>query len=112
MPNRRANQPDDHAGSHSCGHQKGSRADPGELLVMSLLLVGSMAIDAVETPFGKRDDALGGSATFFSTAASLLTDVRLVAVIGDDFPPEHIEMLKKRDIDLSGVERVKGGKTF
>lgn len=79
---------------------------------MSVLVVGSLAIDSVETPFGKRDDALGGSATFFSTAASLLTDVRLVAVIGDDFPEKHIDMLKKRDIDFAGLERVAGGKTF
>jgi sugar/nucleoside kinase (ribokinase family) len=79
---------------------------------MSVLVVGSMAIDSVETPFGKRDDALGGSATFFSIAASLLTDVRLVAVIGEDFPEKHVELLKTRRIDLAGLERVKGGKTF
>jgi sugar/nucleoside kinase (ribokinase family) len=79
---------------------------------MSVLVVGSMAIDSVETPFGKRDDALGGSATFFSIAASLLDDVRLVAVIGDDFPEKHVELLKSRRIDLSGLERVAGGKTF
>lgn len=79
---------------------------------MTVLVVGSMAIDSVETPFGKRDDALGGSATYFSTAASLLTDVRLVAVIGDDFPEKHVELLRSRDIDLAGLERVKGGKTF
>jgi sugar/nucleoside kinase (ribokinase family) len=78
---------------------------------MTVLVVGSMAFDSVETPFGKREDALGGSATFFSTAASLLTDVRLVAVVGQDFPEKHIEMLKKRDIDLSGLERT-SGKTF
>lgn len=79
---------------------------------MSVLVVGSMAIDSVETPFGKRDDALGGSATFFSVASSLLTDVRLVAVIGEDFPEKHVELLKKRSIDLAGLERVAGGKTF
>jgi sugar/nucleoside kinase (ribokinase family) len=79
---------------------------------MSVLVVGSMAIDSVETPFGKRDDALGGSATFFSIAASLLADVRLVAVIGDDFPEKHVELLKSRRIDLAGLERVAGGKTF
>src|SRR5258708_3686010 len=79
---------------------------------MSVLVVGSMAIDSVETPFGKRDDALGGSATFFSIAASLLTDVRLVAVIGDDFPEKHVELIKSRRIDLAGLERVPGGKTF
>lgn len=79
---------------------------------MTVLVVGSMALDSVETPFGRRDDALGGSATFFSTAASLLTSVRLVAVIGDDFPEKHVDTLKKRTIDLSGLERVTGGKTF
>lgn len=79
---------------------------------MTVLVVGSMAIDSVETPFGTRDDALGGSATYFSTAASLLTDVRLVAVIGEDFPEKHVEALRQRDIDLSGLERVAGGKTF
>ncbi|MCK6545505.1 PfkB family carbohydrate kinase [Myxococcota bacterium] len=79
---------------------------------MTVLVVGSMAIDSVETPFGKREDALGGSATYFSTAASLLTDVRLVAVIGEDFPEKHVEVLRGRDIDLSGLERVAGGKTF
>jgi sugar/nucleoside kinase (ribokinase family) len=70
-----------------------------------------MAIDSVETPFGKRDDALGGSATFFSISASLLTDVRLVAVIGEDFPEKHVELMKSRRIDLAGLERAKG-KTF
>jgi sugar/nucleoside kinase (ribokinase family) len=79
---------------------------------MSVLVVGSVALDSLETPFGKREDALGGSATFFSTAASLLAPVRLVAVIGDDFPERHVEMLKSREIDLSGLSRVKGGKTF
>jgi len=79
---------------------------------MSVLVVGSVALDSLETPFGKRDDALGGSATYFSTAASLLTNVRLVAVIGDDFPEEHVDMLKKRNVDLGGLTRVKGGKTF
>jgi sugar/nucleoside kinase (ribokinase family) len=79
---------------------------------MSVLVVGSMALDSVETPFGKREDALGGSATFFSAAASLLTSVRLVAVVGEDFPQKHIDLLKQRDVDLSGLERVAGGKTF
>lgn len=79
---------------------------------MSVLVVGSMALDGVETPFGRREDALGGSATFFSIAAGLLTDVRLVAVIGDDFPEKHVDLLKSRKIDLAGLERIKGGKTF
>ena len=60
---------------------------------MSLLVVGSVALDSVETPAGKVEDALGGSATYFSTAASLFTGVRVVAVVGDDFPGEHVEKL-------------------
>ncbi|MBK8014001.1 MAG: bifunctional hydroxymethylpyrimidine kinase/phosphomethylpyrimidine kinase [Deltaproteobacteria bacterium] len=79
---------------------------------MSVLVVGSMAIDSVQTPFGSRPEALGGSATFFSMSASNLTSVRLVAVIGDDFPAEHVDMLTKRKIDLAGLQRVPGGKTF
>jgi sugar/nucleoside kinase (ribokinase family) len=79
---------------------------------MSVLVVGSVALDSLETPFGKRDDALGGAATYFSTAASLLTPVRLVGVIGEDFPEEHVEMLRTRRIDLGGLVRVPGGKTF
>lgn len=79
---------------------------------MSVLVVGSVALDSLETPFGKRDDALGGSATYFSTAASLLTSVRLVAVIGEDFPENHVEMLRQKKVDLAGLTRVKGGKTF
>lgn len=79
---------------------------------MSVLVVGSMAIDSVATPFGSRPEALGGSATFFSMSASNLTSVRLVAVIGDDFPSEHVDMLAQRNIDLAGLERVSGGKTF
>jgi sugar/nucleoside kinase (ribokinase family) len=78
---------------------------------MSLLVVGSVALDSVETPFGKRDDALGGSATFFSTAASLFAPVQLVAVVGEDFPAEHLEFLRARNIDLQGLTRAKG-KTF
>ncbi len=57
---------------------------------MSLLVVGTVALDSVKTPFGNVDNALGGSATYFSTSASYFTDVRLVAVIGEDFPKEHI----------------------
>jgi sugar/nucleoside kinase (ribokinase family) len=75
---------------------------------MPVLVVGSVAIDSVETPFGKREAALGGSATFFSMSASLLTDVRLVAVVGEDFPEQHVELFKTRRIDLAGLERVKG----
>ena len=78
---------------------------------MSLLVIGSMAFDSVETPFGKADDVLGGSGTFFSVAASYFTDVRLVAVVGSDFPAEHLQMLRERNIDLAGV-KIADGATF
>jgi len=78
---------------------------------MSLLVVGSVAFDSVETPFGKVEDALGGSATFFSTSASYFTDIRLVAVVGEDFSERHINFLKTKNIDIKGLERAKG-KTF
>ena len=78
---------------------------------MSVLVVGSVAFDSVETPFGVRENILGGSATYFSTSASFFTDVNLVAVIGDDFSQEHIDFLKSRNIDLRGLKR-EAGKTF
>lgn len=79
---------------------------------MSLLVVGSVAFDSLETPFGKRENALGGSATYFSICSSLLTDVRLVAVIGDDFAEAHVDLLRERNVDVDGLVRVEGGKTF
>lgn len=78
---------------------------------MSLLVVGSVAFDSVKTPFGVADDVLGGSATYFSTAASYFTDVKLVAVVGDDFPDKHVNFLKSRNIDVSGLQR-SAGSTF
>lgn len=78
---------------------------------MSLLVVGTVALDSVKTPFGNVDNALGGSATYFSTSASYFTDVRLVAVIGEDFPKEHINFLKSRSVDVRGLE-VQKGRTF
>ena len=75
---------------------------------MSLLVVGSIAFDSVKTPFGAADDVLGGSATYFSTAASYFTSVNLVAVVGDDFPDKHVNFLKSRKIDVSGLQRSKG----
>lgn len=78
---------------------------------MSLLVVGTVALDSVKTPFGNVDNALGGSATYFSTSASYFTDVRLVAVIGEDFPKEHINFLKSKNIDVRGLE-VQKGETF
>lgn len=79
---------------------------------MSILVVGSVAFDAVKTPFGKRDRILGGSATYFSVAASFFTDVRVVAVVGDDFSPEDEDVFRKREIDISDLERVEGEKSF
>ncbi len=75
---------------------------------MSLLVVGSMAFDSVKTPFGERENAIGGSATYFSVSASYFTDVRLVAVVGSDFPESELEFLAGRKIDLSGLERSEG----
>jgi cytidine kinase len=79
---------------------------------MSLLVVGSIALDTVETPFGVAENALGGSATYFSYAASFFTPVRLVGVVGEDFPDEHKQMLAARGIDTSGLVVEPGGKTF
>jgi len=79
---------------------------------MSLLVVGSVAIDNVETPDARRDDLLGGSATHFSYAASFFTSVRLVGVVGEDFPRTHIDLLSHRGIDTSGLQVVSGGRTF
>jgi len=79
---------------------------------MSLLVTGSIGIDTVETPFGKRDDVLGGSAIYFSYAASFFTPVRLVGVVGEDAPASAFDVFKGRDVDTSGLEVRKGSKTF
>jgi sugar/nucleoside kinase (ribokinase family) len=76
-----------------------------------LLVVGSVALDSVETPFGAREEVLGGSATYFSAAASLLTPVAVVGVVGEDFPLAQLEFLRARGVALDGLERVPG-KTF
>lgn len=78
---------------------------------MTLLVVGSIALDSVQTPFGSNTDALGGSAVFFSHAASLLHPVRVVGVVGDDYPEEALAQLAAKGMDLSGVER-KHGESF
>jgi sugar/nucleoside kinase (ribokinase family) len=78
---------------------------------MSVLVVGSVAFDSVETPFGRRERTLGGSATFFSTSASFFTPVELVAVVGEDFDEEHVSFLKGRGVGLSGLVRAPG-RTF
>jgi sugar/nucleoside kinase (ribokinase family) len=79
---------------------------------MSLLVVGSVAYDAVETPFGKRDRMLGGSASHFSISASFFTDVRVVAVVGGDFGSSEREVFARHNIDMSDLEVVPDGKTF
>jgi sugar/nucleoside kinase (ribokinase family) len=78
---------------------------------MSLLVVGSTAFDTVETPHGTAVDCLGGSSTYFALAARLFTKVRLVSVVGQDFPAKHRQLLEANGIDLTGVE-TKPGKTF
>ena len=75
---------------------------------MSILVVGSVAFDSIETPFGQVDEVLGGSATYFSTSASFFTDVSLVAVVGEDFPDEHRKMLVDRGIDIDGLQSAPG----
>ncbi len=76
-----------------------------------LLVVGSVALDSVTTPFGQATEVLGGSATYFSYAASFFTNVHLVAVVGEDFPKAHLAALRDRGVDLSGL-RVARGQTF
>ena len=70
---------------------------------MSILVVGSVALDTVKTPFGQADDVLGGSAVFFSAAASLFSPVSVVAVVGDDYPVERLGFLEGRGVDLAGL---------
>lgn len=78
---------------------------------MSVTVVGSVALDTVETPWGSSREGLGGAATFFSLAASHFTPVNLVGIVGEDFPQEYFDMLSRRNINLDGLERV-SGKTF
>ena len=78
---------------------------------MSILVVGSVAFDTIATPSGRVSDILGGAATYFALAASYFTEVRMVAVVGEDFTAEHEAVLKKRGVDTRGIERTQG-KTF
>lgn len=78
---------------------------------MSILVVGSVALDSIKTPFGERADILGGSATFFSIAASFFNKVDIVATVGEDFPKRHIDIFRKRGIGIEGL-KVNVGKTF
>lgn len=80
---------------------------------MSLLVIGSLALDTIETPFGKAENVLGGSAVYIATAASYFAPpVRLVGVVGSDFPKAHLEFLESHDIDLEGLQIIPNGKTF
>ena len=79
---------------------------------MSLLVTGSIGIDTVETPFGKRDDVIGGSAIYFAYAASFFTPVRLVGAVGEDCPEKMFSVFEGREVDTGGLERRKGSKTF
>ena len=78
---------------------------------MSILVVGSVAYDTVNTPSGSRKDSLGGSAMYFSISSSYFTKVSLLAVVGDDFEQKHVQMLESHKVDVSGLER-RSGKTF
>jgi len=78
---------------------------------MSIIAVGSVAFDSIATPSGRVENVVGGSATFFALAASHFTDVRVVAIVGDDFTAEHESVLTKRGVDTRGIEHAKG-KTF
>ncbi len=78
----------------------------------SIVVVGTMAFDTIETPFGKVPKILGGSANYFSLSASHFVPVKCVSVVGQDYPTEHIELLKSRGIDMAGVVKVAEGKTF
>jgi sugar/nucleoside kinase (ribokinase family) len=79
---------------------------------MSLLVVGSVAFDSIQTPTQCRDRVLGGSATYFSFSASYFTPVRLVGVVGEDFPAEYVDLLRRRQVDTAGLSVVPGGRTF
>src|SRR6202034_1093092 len=79
--------------------------------LMSILVVGSVAFDTIATPSGRVNDILGGAATYFSLAASYFTEVRVVAVVGEDFKPEQEKVFQQHGIDTRGLERAKG-KTF
>jgi len=79
---------------------------------MSILVVGSVAFDGIETPSGRVDRVLGGAATYFSLAASFFAPVRVVAVVGDDFSPAEEEVFRRRKVDITGIQRAKGKSFF
>src|SRR5947209_20619063 len=79
---------------------------------LSITVVGSIAFDAVKTPFGERERMLGGAAVHFALAASFFEEVRVVGRVGDDFGERELEVLRKRGVEVSDIERIEGGKTF
>ena len=80
---------------------------------MSILIVGSLAFDDIETPFGSSFDTLGGSSTYIALSSSYFTDkVKLVGVVGSDFEDKHFDLLHARNIDTKGIKKVEDGKTF
>src|SRR6266581_2526865 len=91
---------------HPCNFMS-EREDGG----VSILVVGSVALDTVETPFARAEEVLGGAASHFATAASLYNQVNLVAVVGSDFPQEHLDFWRSRPINLVGLQ-IQEGKTF
>src|SRR5438045_9465589 len=82
-----------------------------EMEELSTLVVGSVALDTVETPFARKEESLGGAASYFSTAASLYNQVNLVAVVGSDFPSENLDFWRRRQVNFAGIQ-VNIGKTF
>src|SRR5258708_26065323 len=78
---------------------------------VSILVVGSVALDTVETPFARVEETLGGAASYFVTAASLYSQVNLVATVGSDFPAEHLDFWRRRPVNLSGL-KIEEGRTF
>lgn len=79
---------------------------------VKLLIIGSIGIDSVKTPFGENPNVLGGSASYAATSASYFTDVKIISIVGDDFPKKYLTLFRNRRIDTSGIEAVKGGRTF
>jgi len=75
---------------------------------MDLVAVGTIALDSIETPFGRKENILGGSATYFSLAARFFSECGIVGVVGEDFPPQHLEFLQQRGVDTAGVEHAEG----
>src|SRR5574341_2414967 len=78
---------------------------------MSVLVVGTVAFDSIETPFGSAERILGGSASFFALGASLFAGVRVVGVVGKDFPQDYLDLFSERDIDIAGIKQ-ESGDTF